>query len=900
MDTQVLIVGAGPTGLMLANQLSRRGVRVMIVDRHTGPAQQTRAMAVHARSLEIYAQLGLAEQALALGRRGNAANLWAEGSRKARIPVGDIGKDLSPYPFVLMLGQDDNERLLGDALRKRGVAVQWNTELVALEQRSDQAIATLKLPDGHKRIISAAYVAGCDGGRSSVRELSGIGFPGAPYEHVFFVADTEATGSMVPEELNVYLWRDGFHLFFPMRGPNRWRVIGILPKHLRDKAEPTFEEAVPAVQREAGANLSFQSCSWFSTYRIYHRCAERFRDRRSFLLGDAAHVHSPMGGQGMNTGLQDAYNLAWKLTLVLSNEADPALLDTYEAERLPVARRLLRTTDRAFSLLVSDSRVAGLFRTRIFARIAAVAMTIARVRRLSFRTISQIGIRYPKSALSQTLPDLQHNAPRAGDRFPWSRLKFKSKGLVEDLFGRLDDTCFNLIAIGQSPSSEETFGLGDLLKVHSIPDDPHNVQALAFAGVPIPSFYLLRPDGHIGLAGGRLNPGDVAAYLKLNHLRTGNASERLTAGNRARPYALLVAVLAIALLVVGCGRKEEAKIESVRPVVSMTVGMADGSVGATYSGEIQARYQSKLGFRVSGKIVERFVEVGGHVSRGQVLMRLDPEQEVLRAEVDTAQLEAARSRAAQNRIDLERTERLFSKRFASQAELDQQRLALAQSEAQLKAALAQQQLALNQQSYTRLVADRSGVITAIHAEVGQVVSGGQPVLVLAGDGEREVVVSIPESRVAEIRSAKAMSVSLWARSGKSYRGKLRELAPDTDSVTRTYMARITVLDPDAELRLGMTASVFTPDVDAASAIRLPLTAIHNKDGQPLVWVVDRATSQVATRAVKLGTAQNDAVLITQGLSIGETVVTVGVHMLYAGQKVRIVDSADLLADGGGR
>jgi 2-polyprenyl-6-methoxyphenol hydroxylase-like FAD-dependent oxidoreductase len=307
---------------------------------------------------------------------------------------------------------------MGDHLRNWGMAVQWRTELVSFEQSPDRVTATLKQPDGTSRKITAAYVAGCDGGRSTVRELSGITFPGAPYEHVFFVADTEATGPMVPDELNVYLWRDGFHLFFPMRGKDRWRVIGILPKALRGRDDVTFEELSPAIRREAGAKLVFKECSWFSTYRIYHRAAEKFRDRRCFLLGDAAHVHSPMGGQGMNTGLQDAYNLAWKLALVVKGRAAAGLLDTYEAERLPVAQRLLGTTDRAFVAVVSESWLAALFRTRILARVVALAMTFERPKRLAFRTLSQTGIAYHQSPLSQTVGDLRDGAPRGGDRFP--------------------------------------------------------------------------------------------------------------------------------------------------------------------------------------------------------------------------------------------------------------------------------------------------------------------------------------------------------------------------------------------------------------------------------------------------------------------------------------------------
>jgi len=520
MDADVLIVGGGPTGLMLANQLGRRGIRAMIVDRHSGPAQQSRAMVVHARTLEIYSKLGIADRALELGLRGNGANMWVEGKRTARIPLGDIGKSLSPFPFVLMLGQDDNERIMGERLRRWGMAVQWNTELVAFEQAPDQVTATLKARDGSTRKVVAAYIAGCDGGHSTVRELSGITFPGAPYEHVFFVADTVATGPMIPGELNIYLWRDGFHLFFPMRGTDRWRVIGILPRPLRGRDDLGFEETIPSIRHEAGAGLSFKACSWFSTYRIHHRCAERFRKGRCFLLGDAAHVHSPAGGQGMNTGLQDAYNLAWKLALVVEGRANAALLDTYEAERIPVAHRLLRTTDRLFVLAVSDSRVAALFRTRIVARVAAFAMTIERVRNLAFRTISQIGIRYRESPLSRTLASLPRGAPAAGDRFPWLQLRLRADGPVEDLFRKLDDTRYNLIVVGQPAPSEEALGLGDLLSTHVIPDNEHNLRELARVRISGPAFYLLRPDGHVGLAGTRVEPDAVTRYLSESCIRT--------------------------------------------------------------------------------------------------------------------------------------------------------------------------------------------------------------------------------------------------------------------------------------------------------------------------------------------------------------------------------------------
>jgi 2-polyprenyl-6-methoxyphenol hydroxylase-like FAD-dependent oxidoreductase len=507
---------------MLANQLARRGVRLTIIDRHSGPAQQTRAMAVQARTLEIYSKMGIIDEALALGVRATGANMWANGRWTARIPLGDIGHTMSPFPYVLMLGQDDNERIMGAKLRDYDVAVQWNTELVALRQHPEYVAVTLRQPDGSTRELRAAWVAGCDGSRSAVREMNGITFPGAPYEHTFFVADTEAHGPMKQGELNVYLWRDGFHLLFPMRGKDRWRVIGILPQPMRNRDDLTFDEVAPWIRQEAGTDLVFNECSWFSTYRIHHRAAVSFRERRCFLLGDAAHIHSPAGGQGMNTGLQDAHNLGWKLALVVKGQANEALLESYEQERKPVAERLLHTTDRLFQIIVADGWFGKLFRTRILARVAAFAMTQQRVRKLAFRTISQIGVRYYASALSQTLERVPAGAPVAGDRFPWLQLKFRAGGPVEDVFGKLDDTCFNLLVIAQPAPAPVSLQLGDLLRVHDIPNDPANTTELARVGIDGPAFFLLRPDGYIALAGALVETA-VLRYFGERHLRSSNA-----------------------------------------------------------------------------------------------------------------------------------------------------------------------------------------------------------------------------------------------------------------------------------------------------------------------------------------------------------------------------------------
>lgn len=351
-----------------------------------------------------------------------------------------------------------------------------------------------------------------------------------------------------------------------------------------------------------------------------------------------------------------------------------------------------------------------------------------------------------------------------------------------------------------------------------------------------------------------------------------------------------MAVIAAHVLA-ACGPASAPEHEETRPVRTIVAGYSPGSVGATYSGEIRARYESQLGFRTAGKVVARLVDTGSHVKRGQPLLQLDPTQESLQVAAAGAEVDAARSRVAQARVDVKRIEQLLARNFASQAELDQQRLALDQAEAQLRSALAREQLNSNLRGFTTLVADRDGVVSSISAEAGQVVAAGQPVVTVAADGEREVAISIPESRVDELRKAKTLQVAVWAHPGKSWTGTLREMAPDTDSVTRTYSARISIQKPDPDLlRLGMTASVLAADVDGNGAIRLPLTAIVDREGGRQVWVVDPKTSRIAAREVKLGSAQNDSVLVQSGLAGGETIVTAGVHMLQPGQLVKLIES----------
>lgn len=336
------------------------------------------------------------------------------------------------------------------------------------------------------------------------------------------------------------------------------------------------------------------------------------------------------------------------------------------------------------------------------------------------------------------------------------------------------------------------------------------------------------------------------------------------------------ALLLIAAALAGCG-KEEAPIPKVeRPALTHVVGAQAGDSGNVYSGEIRARHEAQLGFRIGGKIVERLVDAGAVVKAGQPLARLDAADAALQAGAAEAQFQLAEA-------DAKRYRELRTRGFVSQAALDAKETAL-------KAALAQAGLARNQSAYTTLRADRSGVVAATLAEAGQVVTAGQPVVRLAQEGEREVAISVPESQLARMKLGAPAEVMLWAGDGEArYTGKLRELAPAADPVSRTYPARVALDKAGAQLALGMTARVRFGAIGNDGSFLVPLTAIFQQGNQSAVWVV-AADRSVSLRPVKIAAYRDDGAVIGEGLAAGERIVSAGVHKLSTGEKVRIVES----------
>jgi 2-polyprenyl-6-methoxyphenol hydroxylase-like FAD-dependent oxidoreductase len=413
-QSDVLIAGAGPTGLVLALWLTKAGTKVRIIDKAAGPGTTSRALAVQARTLELYRQLDLTDAVIARGHRVPGANFWIGGERKAHISLDGIGKGATPYPFLHIFPQDEHEKLLIERLEASGVRVERQTELLGFRETEEGVIAQLRGPDGGEQDHRARYLAGCDGARSKVRETIGTGFPGGTYQHLFYVADVEAEGPALNGELNLDLDTADFVAIFPLAGEGRARLIGTVRDARADRAETlTFDDVSSEAIRQM--KVSVRKVNWFSTYHVHHRVTQHFRKGRAFLAGDAAHIHSPVGGQGMNTGIGDAINLAWKLAAVVAGRAPEALLDSYEAERIGFAHRLVASTDRAFTFVTSEGRLAAFVRTYLASIVIPTAFKFEAVRKFAFRTVSQTAINYRGSGLSRG----SAGSVQGGDRLPW-------------------------------------------------------------------------------------------------------------------------------------------------------------------------------------------------------------------------------------------------------------------------------------------------------------------------------------------------------------------------------------------------------------------------------------------------------------------------------------------------
>jgi 2-polyprenyl-6-methoxyphenol hydroxylase-like FAD-dependent oxidoreductase len=489
---------------VLALWLTKLGVDVRIVDKTAEPGTTSRALAVQARTLELYRQLDLADTVIAGGHRVPAVNLWVRGEAKARLAFENVGAGMTPYPFLHILPQDQHEQLLISRLEALGVRVERRTELIGFTEQGHGVSARLRGADGQEQHCAANYIAGCDGARSIVREVIGTGFPGGTYRQLFYVADVEATGAAANGELHVDLDEADFLGVFPLAGSGRARLIGTVRDERADRADTlTFEDISDRAINHL--QLKVAKVNWFSTYHVHHRVTRHFRKGRAFLLGDAAHIHSPAGGQGMNTGIGDAINLAWKLAAIIGGRADDALLDSYESERIGFARRLVATTDRVFSFATADGRFADFMRMHVAPMLFPFAVSFEAVREFMFRTVSQTMLNYRRGPLSRGQAGIVHG----GDRLPWVAIG------DTDNFDPLSDTQWQVHVYGTARPELSAWCAAKNLPLHVF-GWRSEYRAAGFAR---DALYLLRPDTYVALADPGGAPDALDRYFADQRIR---------------------------------------------------------------------------------------------------------------------------------------------------------------------------------------------------------------------------------------------------------------------------------------------------------------------------------------------------------------------------------------------
>ncbi|MFD1827003.1 MULTISPECIES: FAD-dependent monooxygenase [Mumia] len=500
--TDVLVVGAGPTGLTMALELAAQGLAVRVVDAAPDAVHESRALVVQARTLEVLDRLGVADDLVAAGDRASGVTIHGRG-RTAAIRLFDPAITETAYPFLLFLSQARTERILLDHLAGAGVDVERGSTLAGLEQGSDAVTAVVDRAGRQRTTIRARYAVGCDGAHSAVRTVVGADFAGSTYPQTFVLADVEADG-IDHGQAHAYLGEEGLLFFFPLGSPASWRALTMRPPG--DDAT-AFADLERLVGTRTNGEVVVRDPVWLTDFSISERCVDHLRTGRVLLAGDAAHIHSPAGGQGMNTGIQDAVNLGWKLALVCRGLAGSDLLDSYEAERLPVARDVLEATGRVFRVATSSNRTLGRVRTLVGTTVLPLLARVPALRRTAFRAVAELDVRYRVGAIAAD-GQRTHRALRPGDRVPDGPVVVD--GIATTLHRSLSPTAFTLVLVGPYGHTRAADvdvlvrRWGDLLRV---------VRVTVVPGVGEASALLVRPDGYVGATDREDNLAAVDRYL---------------------------------------------------------------------------------------------------------------------------------------------------------------------------------------------------------------------------------------------------------------------------------------------------------------------------------------------------------------------------------------------------
>lgn len=501
---EVLIIGAGPSGLMMACQLAIHGIHYRIIDKKEHPSTYSGALIVHARSVEIFDQMGISEKVVQESIIAKDLSIVFNGKKIARISLMDIGQGLTKFPNLYLIEQSKTEQLLIDFVSAKGFSVERRTELKSFTQDETGVTAVLKLADGKEEIIKTSYLIAADGGHSIVREQLKIPFAGKTHAVSLFVIDCKAELDLPLDEMCFSFSDASTSGFFPMKN-GRKRIDGVIPKELEGNEHITFDDIEKKFAERLRMKIKLYNPEWFSVSHSNQHYALSYQKNRCFLVGDAAHTFTPVGAQGMNTGLQDAYNLAWKLAFVIQGKAKSTLLNTYSDERKNIAKKLVRSTGKIYNLVTSQNGFIKTFRLHVFPHLLKWILSLIEkqkfVRQFCFNALSEIGINYRKGPLASnaTVGNFPSSAPLPGDRLPC--LTFSDTDKKINIQEKIKGTKFTLFIFAKNSPPLEIIRIAEkyrsVLSLEIIPFLSETKILYDRFGIENGGCYLIRPDMYI-------------------------------------------------------------------------------------------------------------------------------------------------------------------------------------------------------------------------------------------------------------------------------------------------------------------------------------------------------------------------------------------------------------------
>jgi 2-polyprenyl-6-methoxyphenol hydroxylase-like FAD-dependent oxidoreductase len=519
-NTEVLIVGAGPSGLMMACQLAIHNVPFRIIDKKERETSYSGALVVHARTLEVFHQMGIAAQAEKEGIEVHQVKVVFNGRKPLRLHIMKMGEGISQFPNLLLLEQSITEHLLRGFISKYGYSVEGNTELIEFGQDASGVTSLVKLPNGKEEVVRSLYLIAADGSQSSIRKQAKIAFKGNTSELSLFVTDCKAAVDMAPGEICFSFSQSASSGLFPLKN-GRYRVDGALPDRTDKNYSITFDDVEKDFAARNRMNIRLYDPEWFSVFHSHQQYAESFRQNRCFLVGDAAHVFSPVGAQGMNTGIQDSYNLGWKLAFTIQGKAPASLLASYPDERQPIALNLINATEKVFRLVTSERYFHKMLRLyvspTIFRLVFYMIERWSSFRRFIFNGIAQVGVQYRKNHHPKLTSNGRFSSeiPRPGDRLPYIRLTLNN--ISVNIQDKIDGRRYYLFVLGYGSHYEDIITLANKYTISLVTEtivyNPETKPLFDKLGIRNSGLYLVRPDMYIAYRSDKFDPRHFQQYL---------------------------------------------------------------------------------------------------------------------------------------------------------------------------------------------------------------------------------------------------------------------------------------------------------------------------------------------------------------------------------------------------